>query len=285
MQEKITAASSLTPEEEESLELALQGGLKGRLTREFCIVQATLDALQRKMETELPPALYAGFCLPLQQMADRLQSLERMAEHTADLARTNTLCVPRDAIPMELSAYLRELCANTNQELAHMGSPARVRLEAGEQDPPFPLQSSPETLDRLFSNLFSNSLRARPDTTITIRCTPDRRLLYRDSGPGLPPELAELWGNWADAAAPLHRGRLGLYMTMLYSRDLDWQILPPPVVGEGEKGFAIGFQLPPAPPALPKPPALYSEAAWQAERRSSQLHCLHREFAALRSGG
>lgn len=69
-----------------------------------------------------------------------------------------------------------------------------IRLDIEELEPPLVAKCTDAVLMQLFINLFDNSLywlRERPQGSRSIRVVLDgdqKRVLYGDSGPGIPPE-------------------------------------------------------------------------------------------------
>ena len=67
-------------------QLAMRGGLRGRLAEEFCVLQCELDALVHCVERDGALTARATVLSLLDKMTSRIQRLERLSDHAADLA-------------------------------------------------------------------------------------------------------------------------------------------------------------------------------------------------------
>ncbi len=228
-------------EQEHTIRL-LRGGLHGRFSQSFCVVQTTLDAMESVLRTQANPVLQDAMRPLMEEMARRLPALERLADQAADLALGSALRELHEEEPIELRGLLQTFCDCANEELARRRSPAAMALDLSGCGGPLGLQGSQSLIDGLLANLFSNSLRGKKDVRVTLRLTADRRLLYLDDGPGLPEDAWALLlgGLWREEF--LHRGGTGLLLVREYAGCLGWQI--------EREGGALAFALPPAPRAF-----------------------------------
>lgn len=272
MQNTSENLTQLTYVQEQELLGVLQGGLKGRFAREFCLLQGAVDALDRQFSQQFSPALQAELAPLLRQMEHQINVLERLADHAVELAGEPALRTPRHKTLLDMTEYLQDLCTVANRELAGAGSAAQVVLQLPEPPAPWPMEAPREQLDILFANLFSNSVQAKSDTTITLQCLPDYCLLYSDTGPGLPPQTL---------TGPVDKGgRMGLLVVQLLANELGWQVTQQARPGAD---FAVTFRLVPLQTA-PEQAALRSTDSDRAFMRRRQAETLRREFAATLNG-
>lgn len=256
-------------------DLALRGGLKGRLAGDFCVLQGMVEALTRYLEKEAPEPVRATALEALQEMTCRLYRLERLSGNAADLALGAALRGLRALQPMDLAASLREICACSNEELASCGATLRMslcdRTTAGE----LWLEGDDSLVDGIAANLMSNALVAGA-RQIEWTCTDDRCLLYRDDGPGLPGSVADLLhGKVPEGGIPAVGGT-GLLLVREYAAALGWTL----EVGEQSGGLALTFTLPrhvPDPSGL----LLADDSHARQSRRAALRQRLHRDLCAL----
>ena len=64
-------------------QLAIRGGLRGRLAEEFCVLQCELDALVHCVERDGALTARATVLSLLDKMTSRIQRLERLSDHAA----------------------------------------------------------------------------------------------------------------------------------------------------------------------------------------------------------
>lgn len=252
----------------------LRGGLKGRLAEDFCVLQGTVDALTRYLEQQAPEPVRSTGLDALQEMSRRIQRLERLADNAADLALGAQLRQLRPALPLELVGHLRELCACAQEELAACGHTVRltVRTQAPEG---LWLEADDALVNSLMANLLSNSVRAGADM-VELTCTADRRLVYRDNGPGPDPAVQSLLTEGTLTADLLNHGATGLLLVREYAAALGWT---PERTAEKMAGFCLTFALPqhcPDPSRL----VLADDAGTRAHARELCRYRLRREFAA-----
>ncbi len=265
------ADTPLTPEQEEELALALRGGLKGRFASSFSVLQGGIDALERSLMQNAKPAMQMQIGDILRQMQCHLTKLERLAETTADLALRHTL--GSDAPPrcIELVGYLQKLCGTANEELERLHYPAQMCLQA---EGTFYTESETGAVNALFAQLLSNSVKARADAHITLRCAPDGTLLYTDDGPGLAPQQRALLQNGMEQTKADRLDTLGLLAVAAYAAELGWKLDLP----ETSSGFALSLCAQAARP--PQAATLQSTAAEEQYRAQQLTACLRREFTA-----
>lgn len=217
----------------------LRGGLHGRFAQSFCVMQNSLDAMESVLQAGADPALREALQPMVEEMERRLPALMRLADQAADLAVGSALRELYRPEPVEIVSCLAELCVCIDEELALRGSKAAIRLDTAGIPEVIGVSGSRPLIDGLMANLLSNSLRGTPDAQITLRLGGGLRLLYEDSGPGLP---AEAWallldGTWEQGL--LHSGGTGLLLIREYAACMGWQI--------GREGKAVVFTMPPAP--------------------------------------
>ena len=89
---KVTEADWLSEEDR----LALRGGLKGRMAKEFCVLQGQSEALYRYMDCHAPEPLRSAGMKTLVEMRHSITVVERLAKSAADLALGAVLGPPLD---------------------------------------------------------------------------------------------------------------------------------------------------------------------------------------------
>lgn len=253
----------------------LRGGLKGRLAEDFCVLQGTVDALNRYLEQQAPEPLRTTGVKALQEMSLRILRLERLADNAADLALGSQLRQLRAPLPLELAGQLRELCLCAQEELAACGHPVRIRLtdETGNN---LWLEADDGLVNSLFANLLSNSARAGANE-VELTCTADRCLLYHDNGPGMGPDALAVLSEGTVTADLLNRGATGLLLVREYAAALGWT---PEVPREPADGFSLRFVLPQHVPD-PSRLVLADDAKGREHAAALCRHRLRREFAAV----
>lgn len=256
-------------------DLALRGGLKGRLAGDFCVLQGMVEALTRYLEKEAPEPVRATGLEALDEMARRLRRLERLSANAADLALGAALRGLHVSQPMDLAACLREVCDCSNEELSACGAALRMSLCDQTMTGDLWLEGDVALVGGIAANLMSNALVAGAGR-IKWTCTDDRRLLYRDDGPGLPGAAADLLrGKVPEGVVPAVGGT-GLLLVREYAAALGWTL----EVGEQSGGLALTFILP---QHVPDPSGLLlSDDSHARQCRSCALRQLfRRELAVL----
>lgn len=256
-------------------DIALRGGLKGRLAGDFCVLQGMVEALTRYLEKEAPEPVRATSLEALQEMRHRLRRLERLSGNAADLALGSALRGLRASRPMELIASLQEICACSNEELAACGAALRLSFCDQTRDRALWLEGDVALVDGIAANLMSNALVAGARQIRWI-CTDDRRLLYRDDGPGLPDAAAALLsGRMPEGGIPAVGGT-GLLLVREYAAALGWQL----AVERSAEGAALTFSLPDHSPD-PSSLLLADDTHARQCRESALRQLLRRELSVL----
>lgn len=135
-----------------------------------------------------------------------------------------------------------------------------------------PTMGDATLLNGLVTNLVSNTLAVDGAAHIVLHCVPGC-FVYRDNGPGLPPDARALLTEEKWSERLLHAGGLGLPLIAAYARAMDWAL----AVGEGP-GTELQFTLPAAPPL--ENLMLESPAERMAEQRTRR-QLIQRELALL----
>lgn len=224
---------------EQELMIALRGGLQGRFRNSFHLLNVALEVLDDQMLHSATPAQYDALRPIFAQINAQLSLLRRLGEHAADAAVAPVLrqiCTPQ---PMELLSQLNEGAQITNEILVQAKVEGSVRVEAGEGLQALLTMGDPALLDGLLANLVSNSLAARQPAHITLVCMPGA-FLYRDDGPGLPPDAAAFLRTGAWSERLLEQGGLGLPLVRAYAQAMGWAL----TVSDGP-GMELRFALPP----------------------------------------
>ena len=237
-----TAAAVGTPADE----LALRGGLHGRMAGAFCTLQSSVDALRRYLAGNSSQRDQAIIQSLLDEMNDRIACLERLSYNAARLATGALARGTEELAPLELTGYLAEMADCTNETLAMRGFAARIEFTAQQPNAQVWCEASSDLLDGILTNLLSNLLMLRPDGVMRLTMLPDRQLLYTDNGPGMDRTLARaLLEQGCPPREILDRVSLGLLLVRDYCMALNWS-----VTVEQAASLQIRFQLPAfAPPA------------------------------------
>lgn len=253
---------------------SLRGGLKGRLASDFCVVQGMVDALTRYLEKEAPEPVRTTGLEALMEVERRLRRLYRLSDNAADLALGSALRTLRAPQPVELIACLAEICDCSNEELAACGAPLRLELETGATREPVWVEADTALIDGIAANLMSNALLAGAGH-IQWSCTADRRLQYRDDGPGLPASARDLLcGRIPEGGVPA-LGGTGLLLVREYAAVLGWGL----DVGQGA-GTSLAFSLPPYAPD-PSHLLLADDSQVRLSRQNALRQRLRRELSVL----
>lgn len=258
-------------EDDDTALLALRGGLRGRFRRSLDSMENAFEALQDSLERTTNPAQRAELQPIFDELCTQLLSLRRLGDQTSDAATAALVrgsCTPR---PMDLVSQLREICDILQEEAARCGLPFTVELCcAGVEF--LPTMGDATLLNGLVTNLVSNTLAVDGAAHIVLHCAPGC-FVYRDNGPGLPPDARALLTEEKWSERLLHAGGLGLPLIAAYARAMDWAL----AVGEGP-GTELQFTLPAAPPL--ENLMLESPAERMAEQRTRR-QLIQRELALL----
>ena len=166
---------------------------------------------------------------------------------------------------------MREICDILQEEAARCVLPFTVELCcAGVEF--LPTMGDATLLNGLVTNLVSNTLAVDGAAHIVLHCAPGC-FVYRDNGPGLPPDARALLTEEKWSERLLHAGGLGLPLIAAYARAMGWAL----AVGEGP-GTELQFTLPAAPPL--ENLMLESPAERMAEQRTRR-QLIQRELALL----
>ena len=258
-------------EDDDTALLALRGGLRGRFRRSLDSMENAFEALQDSLERTTSPAQRAELQPIFDELCTQLLSLRRLGDQTSDAATAALVrgsCTPR---PMDLVSQLREICDILQEEAARCGLPFTVELCcAGVEF--LPTMGDATLLNGLVTNLVSNTLAVDGAAHIVLHCAPGC-FVYRDNGPGLPPDARALLTEEKWSERLLHAGGLGLPLIAAYARAMGWAL----AVGEGP-GTELQFPLPAAPPL--ENLMLESPAERMAEQRTRR-QLIQRELALL----
>ena len=227
-------------QDDESLALALRGGLRGRFQGTFNQLENAVEVLDDYMLQHLNPAEYADLRTMMREINWQLAYLRRLGDHAADAAAAPVLQMLRVPAPLELPSQLHETVELFNELTVGGTRAVHARLETAPGLDVFPTMGDPALLDGLLVNLFTNSIQAVPEldaVEITLTCT-QNQLLYRDNGPGLPQDARRLLLEGVWTSELLAKGGLGLPLIRAYCTAMGWQISQP----EGERGLL--FTLP-----------------------------------------
>ena len=233
-------------QDDESLALALRGGLRGRFQGTFNQLENAVEVLDDYMLQHLNPAEYADLRTMMREINWQLAYLRRLGDHAADAAAAPVLQMLRVPAPLELLSQLHETVELFNELTVGGTRAVHARLETAPGLDVFPTMGDPALLDGLLVNLFTNSIQAVPEpdaVEITLTCT-QNQLLYRDNGPGLPQDARRLLLEGVWTSELLAKGGLGLPLIRAYCTAMGWQISQP-------EGSAACCSL--CPPARPKP--------------------------------
>ena len=219
--------------------LALRGGLRGRFRRSFDGMENAFEVLQDHLDHTLTPSQRGELTPVLQELQAQLLCLRRLGDQASDAATAALLhgtCMPR---PIDLQGQLREICAIVREEAARYDLPFEIELQTDGAI--LPTVGDASLLNGLLTNLLSNTLAAEPAAHITLICAPGK-FLYRDNGPGLPPDAKALLTNGVWSERLLHAGGLGLPLIAVYAKAMGWTT----TAGDGP-GTELAFLLPDAP--------------------------------------
>lgn len=227
-------------QDDESLALALRGGLRGRFQGTFNQLENAVEVLDDYMLQHLNPAEYDELRTMMREINWQLAYLRRLGDHAADAAAAPVLQMLRVPAPMELLGQLNEAAELFNELTTGGARTIHVQIEKAPGLELLPTTGDPALLDGLLVNLFTNSVQALPesdDVKITISCAPGQ-FLYHDNGLGLPEDARRLLleGCWSQEL--LAKGGLGLPLIRAYCTAMGWQIGQP----KGESGLL--FTLP-----------------------------------------
>lgn len=200
--------------------LALRGGLQGRMSLSFDLLENTLEVLQNRTADE--PGSQ-----PLQEMSElldaarqELQDLRRLSRHTVHAACLG-LTEP-ELYPMELAGTLREMCDFCSRDLQELGSDIEIKLTCEPGVQILPTMGDARLVARITGNLLSNAIEAGAKQ-IRLHLFADK-LVYSDDGCGMPQDAAELLNNGVSAARLEQCGATGLWEIRRCAEAMGWRI-------------------------------------------------------------
>lgn len=118
----------------------------------------------------------------LNVIREESERLTRLVDNVLDFSRLETNRRNYHPQPIELNAYLTEVCANANDLVKRSG--LEIRLTLPEKPVVSPLDR--DTLTQILHNLFDNACKYASDGTfIDVILFPDS-ILVQDHGPGIP---------------------------------------------------------------------------------------------------
>lgn len=151
-------------QDDESLALALRGGLRGRFQGTFNQLENAVEVLDDYMLQHLNPAEYADLRTMMREINWQLAYLRRLGDHAADAAAAPVLQMLRVPAPLELLSQLHETVELFNELTVGGTRAVHARLETAPGLDVFPTMGDPALLDGLLVNLFTNSIQAVPGT-------------------------------------------------------------------------------------------------------------------------
>ncbi len=256
-------------------QLAMRGGLRGRLAEEFCVLQCELDALVHCVERDGALTARATVLSLLDKMTSRIQRLERLSDHAADLALGVALRRQRQRMTLDLVRYLQDFCQIANEELAACGSALRIIFET-EEDRRW-IETDERLMDGVLANLFSNAAAAGA-SSVSLKLNANC-LTYQDNGPGPAPAVRALLREGTMEKDLLAQGGTGILIVREYADAIQWTLFLPE---EKATGLLLGFRLPEwrrEEDGL----VLQDDSVEQILRERCQRATLQREFVTLRA--
>ena len=146
-------------QDDESLALALRGGLRGRFQGTFNQLENAVEVLDDYMLQHLNPAEYADLRTMMREINWQLAYLRRLGDHAADAAAAPVLQMLRVPAPLELLSQLHETVELFNELTVGGTRAVHARLETALGLDVFPTMGDPALLDGLLVNLFTNSIQ------------------------------------------------------------------------------------------------------------------------------
>ena len=138
--------------------LALRGGLQGRMSLSFDLLENTLEVLQNRTADEPGSQSLQEMGELLDAARQELQDLRRLSRHTVHAACLG-LTEP-ELYPMELAGTLREMCDFCSRDLQELGSGIEIKLTCEPGVQILPTMGDARLVARITGNLLSNAIEA-----------------------------------------------------------------------------------------------------------------------------
>lgn len=264
------------PKQGQDVPEALKGGLHGRLAGHFCVLQSSVEALQRYLAANASPQVQADAEQILREMARRIAQADRISSSAVDLALGYRGALAQGLYPMELCGLLRDFCELARQELALRGRSDTIRFENQAGGPAMWVMGDEGLLDHILANLLSNSLLAGAPAHCRVVLQADGSLLYADDCGGMDPDKAQRLLCGAPRPEELAAGETGLLLVRSCAQALEWGVSPQPVPG----GFGLRLMPRPAGEKAADRVEVSSPAAEQRRRAAAQRAAIRRELDA-----
>lgn len=130
-------------QDDESLALALRGGLRGRFQGTFNQLENAVEVLDDYMLQHLNPAEYADLRTMMREINWQLAYLRRLGDHAADAAAAPVLQMLRVPAPLELLSQLHETVELFNELTVGGTRAVHARLETAPGLDVFPTMATP----------------------------------------------------------------------------------------------------------------------------------------------
>lgn len=130
-------------QDDESLALALRGGLRGRFQGTFNQLENAVEVLDDYMLQHLNPAEYADLRTMMREINWQLAYLRRLGDHAADAAAAPVLQMLRVPAPLELLSQLHETVELFNELTVGGTRAVHARLETAPGLDVFPTMGDP----------------------------------------------------------------------------------------------------------------------------------------------
>lgn len=253
--------------------LELGGGLKGRMSSAFCVLQSAVDAIELSLQNEAPAALRRQLAPVLTDMAKNIAYLSRLSANAADMALARTGAPLTELSPLDLNDCLRTLARCAQEEFAARKIPATLAWAENAGDSVW-VMGDVGLIDGLFANLISNAVRAgTAGRAQHLACGPGREAHFWDDGPGMDAKtLRVCLLEGQPTPESLRSGSLGLLLVHEYAAKLGWQL----DAATSAQGTRIDFRLPPF--EIPADLSPYLHASGRHTRQDLQRSHLRREL-------
>lgn len=260
---------------EDTMDVSLQGGLKGRFAGEFCVLQSSIEALAAYLETKTDPQVHQLALKMLREMELRVIWLERLSDNAADLALGSALHNTSVQSVVDMKTWLQEFCEKMQYELDRHHLALQLICEHETEEESTLMQGQLSLMDGLLVNLVTNAASVAGCSCVHLKADASG-LRYWDDGPGLPMEARLLLSQGAVSQKVRDQGYTGLPLVRAYAAALGWET----VIENGE-GTSLLFRIP---ALVPQKQTLYN-ADGEAERRArleeQRADFFRREFTAV----